>query len=81
MARKDSLMVLRNAIGKCFLENQEGCRCKNLTRLTSGHCALLHKELTDLDVLDKVGDLRSVHDPLRIPTTILYINTIQVDVY
>jgi len=40
-------MVLRNATGKRFLENQEGCRCKNLTRLTAGHYALLHTELTD----------------------------------
>jgi len=69
-------MVLRKATGKSFLENQEGCRCKNLIRLTSGHSALLHKELTDLDVLDKVSDLRSFHDPLRTPTATLYINTI-----
>lgn len=74
-------MALRNATGKCFLENQEVCSGKHLTRLTSGHCALFQKELTDLDVLKKVGDLRSIHDPLHTPTEMLYINTIQVHMY
>jgi len=74
-------MVLRNATGKCFLENQERCRCKTLTRLTSEHCDLLRKELTDLDVLYKVGDLRSCHDPLCTPAMMYIINTIQVHMH
>ena len=49
---------------------------RNQTGPTSCHCALLHKELTDLDVKDKVGELRSDHDPLRTPTAMLHIHMV-----